>query len=371
MAETAFQFPAKDQAIVMNAVSELKLTDYVIAIGNLMTPKDILFASRMSNDRVCIYLSNKALVDQIVSEQPALIINGIEIKIRRLLNPAKRIILSNVCPTIPHSIVENQVKMLGFTAVSPMTFLRAGIQNSAFSHVLSFRRQIYVQPSSISLPSSVVLKYDDTNYRLFLSFDDVCFKCKAAGHYAVDCPNVIEKSTSIVSPSENAKQSVDQVYPSNKRQTTNDDPDEVTPLDLTQMFRDKDAREKRKPKKMKISDSLESLTPTSELLTPVRQLIDNSGVQYPVDFNQFVEFMDKVIGDSNVMDLINKYTTDVQGMLNLLYDVYPLVEHKSIKNKCLKAQRKLKKAYANFVDQTADPVPPTESFLISPLQDEY
>ena len=48
------------------------------------------------------------------------------------------------------------------------------------------------------------------------------------------------------------------------------------------------------------------------------------------------------------MDLVNKYTTDVQGMLNFLYDVFPLVEHKSIKNKCLKAQRKLKKSYANI-----------------------
>ena len=154
MAETASQFSVKDQTIVMNAVSELKLTDYVTAIGNLMTPKDILFATHMVNVRVCIYLSNEALVDQIVSEQPALIINGIEIKIRRLLNLAKRIILSNVCLTIHHSIVENQVKMLGFTAVSPITFLKAGIQNSAFSHVFSFRGQIYVQSSS------VVFKYE-------------------------------------------------------------------------------------------------------------------------------------------------------------------------------------------------------------------
>ena len=69
--------------------------------------------------------------------------------------------------------------------------------------------------------------------------------CLSMSHFAVDCPNPI------VLPSENAKQSVDlvQVYPSNKRQTTNNDPNEVTPLDLIQIFRDKDAREKRRPKK--------------------------------------------------------------------------------------------------------------------------
>ena len=38
------------------------------------------------------------------------------------------------------------------------------------------------------------------------------------------------------------------------------------------MFRDKDACGNRKPKKIKISDSHESVTPISELLSPARHL---------------------------------------------------------------------------------------------------
>ncbi|KAJ3661006.1 hypothetical protein Zmor_005429 [Zophobas morio] len=89
-------FPAKDQAIVLSAIKDVKLTEYVVAIGDIVTSKNVIFASRMSNDRICIYLSHKSYVDQIVSEYSTIKVNGTEVNVRRLLNPAKRIIFSNV-----------------------------------------------------------------------------------------------------------------------------------------------------------------------------------------------------------------------------------------------------------------------------------
>jgi hypothetical protein len=52
---TSAQFPTKEQAIVFNAIEGLKLDDYVVAIGNIVTPKNVLFASRISNSRICTY----------------------------------------------------------------------------------------------------------------------------------------------------------------------------------------------------------------------------------------------------------------------------------------------------------------------------
>lgn len=46
---------------------------------------------------------------------------------RRLVTPAKRIILSNVNLCIPHDILETEIQRIGYKLASPMNFLRAGI----------------------------------------------------------------------------------------------------------------------------------------------------------------------------------------------------------------------------------------------------
>ena len=159
--------------------------DYVAAIGDIVAPKNVLFASRISKGRVCIYLSSKTLVDDVVNRFSSILINGIEVSLRRLLTPSRRIILSNVCPSIPHDVFVDKIKALGFTTLSPMSFFRAGIQSDQYAHVMSFRRKIHVQPDDkINLPESMVLKYENSNYRIFLSFDDICFKCKMTGHFS-------------------------------------------------------------------------------------------------------------------------------------------------------------------------------------------
>lgn len=185
--------PKKEQAIVLNVNESLKLEDYVVAIGNLVQPKNILFASRISNNRICIYLSNVKLVDN-VTQQEFIRINGIEIGLRRLITPAKKLILSNVIPSISHETLEQEIVKLGYKTASPMSFLRAGIAGPEYAHILSFRRQIYVTPDdNIELPSSLLIPHDNTFYRIFLTFDTLtCFLCKAAGHIAKQCPNQTE-----------------------------------------------------------------------------------------------------------------------------------------------------------------------------------
>lgn len=96
---------------------------------------------------------------------------------RRLVTPAKRIILSNVNLCIPHDIQETEIQRIGYKLASPMNALRAGIPGEEFSHILSFRRQLYVFPNeAIELLNFVDINHEDISQRIFLIFDAVtCF----------------------------------------------------------------------------------------------------------------------------------------------------------------------------------------------------
>ncbi|KAL3284392.1 hypothetical protein HHI36_018555, partial [Cryptolaemus montrouzieri] len=120
-------------------------------------------------------------------------VNGEILKARKLISPADRIILSNVCPTIPHKISIDELLNLGLKPFSAMTSLRISITLQEFSHILSFERQIIVNPDNIEIPESLVINYDDIPYRIFSTRNNMnCFICKTTGHLATNCPYVPE-----------------------------------------------------------------------------------------------------------------------------------------------------------------------------------
>jgi len=187
-------FPKKDQAIIFNTVQDVPQIEYIKAFSLLTPPNNIKFASRVSNNRFCIYFGNKNIVEQIIAKQHYITINNTEIPYRRLINIAKRIILSNVQPIIPHAIIAKAINNLSIKMLSPITFMKAGFSDDEFGHIDSFKRQLYIHPEhSDKIPSSILLQFDQTEYRIFL-FDDTvtCFSCKQTGHTSNHCKNTSE-----------------------------------------------------------------------------------------------------------------------------------------------------------------------------------
>ncbi|KAJ3665808.1 hypothetical protein Zmor_001282 [Zophobas morio] len=160
-----------------------------------------------------------------------------------------------------------------------MSFVKAAILREKYSHILSFRRQIHVQPNeSLNLPASMV-----------------CFKCKVPGHFAQDCPGVIAGNgvAAVNTSKTNTETSLN-----NKRQTTEDAFAEDNPLDFSLKFSGNNhPLLKDRLKKIRPSDPIVSLTSTPGPLLPVKPLIDNQDRQYPLNFTQVVEFMDESIGE--------------------------------------------------------------------------
>lgn len=191
------QFPNKKEAIIIITTQEIPIEDYVYKIGDLIGPNNIKYVSKLSKDRLCIFLTSKELVDKLTTEYHTVIIKNQTVQIRKYINPALRIIISNACPSIPHSVIENTLKEAGIKLVSPITFLRAGLSREEYKHILSFRRQAYLAQSEEpqDMPNSLLITHEETNYRIFISTDTTCFACKQKGHMANKCPNKAENTT--------------------------------------------------------------------------------------------------------------------------------------------------------------------------------
>nr|CAH7749530.1 unnamed protein product [Callosobruchus chinensis] len=109
---------------------------------------------------------------------------------RRLVTPAQRLVVSNVCPSIPNKIIEDKLQTMGVKLVSGLTHLRVGMPESEYSHVLSFRRQVFIAPPESLIADSVTITYEETVYRIFLTIDGPsCTRCKQTGHTIAQCTN--------------------------------------------------------------------------------------------------------------------------------------------------------------------------------------
>lgn len=128
---------------------------------------------------MCIFLSSKELANKLIRDNENLVVQGQNVKLRKIFNPDKRIILANVYPNIPHEIIIQALKEHSIVLTSPVSFLRAGLHIEGFTHILSFRRQMYISlEDKNKIPSSLLINFENSNYRIFLSNDELtCFLC--------------------------------------------------------------------------------------------------------------------------------------------------------------------------------------------------
>ena len=193
--------PTKDQAIIIHAIDDTSLQDYALAIGKLIGPKSIRYISKISNNRICAYLDKKEIVLHLTNLRKRITVNNNTLNLRPTLTPAQRIIFKR-----------NNVKLC-----SRITTLKAGMADPEYAHILSFRRQAYIDSDDIGkIPSTFLITFEDTSYRIFTSIDSLfCFRCKQEGHLAKNCPltqnsnitdtTIPNTNTTILTPTQSSK----------------------------------------------------------------------------------------------------------------------------------------------------------------------
>lgn len=365
-------FPKKDQAIVFHAEDGFKLFDYVKAVGEIIGAKNICFASRISNNRICIYLSKTEIVDQLVKTHPVITIGNINFNIRRLVSPTKRIVISNISPSIPHDLAENAVRTLGLQLASPVSFLKAGIPGDEYGHILSFRRQVYVFPPTddFELQTSLVIPYDGNSYRIFLSTDRMeCFICKQAGHIANQCPNLPTSNLPLPLPQDNLTQSPSTANLNTDTRQQNIPPEEhvvtqkrslsstVTSSDLASLLGEASQDNAMMPPPPNLSSSQKRTKParkkrktgaTSEDLlsddtkSAIREVYQKNPKDFVLPIDNLFAFLENSYDSSDPYLEALKFTTDIKSLLSNMHRIYPALRDRSIKNRFTRLRKKIK-----------------------------
>lgn len=74
---------------------------------------------------------------------------------------------------------------------------RISSSNPEYKHILWFRRSVFIYPPETRLPDSILITHDNTNYKIFLSTDNLCFHCKQHEHFSHTCIEALSQSNSI------------------------------------------------------------------------------------------------------------------------------------------------------------------------------
>uniref|UniRef100_A0A1Y1LV00 CCHC-type domain-containing protein n=1 Tax=Photinus pyralis TaxID=7054 RepID=A0A1Y1LV00_PHOPY len=378
-----YVFPSREQGILFPAIDRLSKNDYVISVGTLVGPKNVIYASRVSNSRMCICLSSKTLVDDFIANHKGITVGNVFIPARRLVLPAKKIILSNVSFCIPNDVLAEELKRANLKLVSGITCINAGIGDKDYAHVLSFRRYTYVAlDDNDTLPSSILINYQDNYFRVFLSADEMrCFSCKNKGHLASRCPNSVghspsTNSTEIATDREIVNEPQEDTQDKSVRSSTDLQPfsEPTAPTSLmnpsstgTVVVDLRCPPKKRGPPSSTGSQDVKSTAGYSEKLTfkkpktkskkkgvistpnedsmsfPEFKNVFDDSPELLISYDKFCEWVVEVKGQENIADITGKYTNDLSALLNILIKTIQQVKTTKLKARlkrlCLKLQR--------------------------------
>ncbi|XKL69146.1 hypothetical protein PGB90_006915 [Kerria lacca] len=153
-------------------------------------------------------LDEEKTADEFVKTHQTININNRILDVRKLIAPAKKLILSNVHTCIPNSLILDALHSFKIKTVSAIFDLHINTANdkydknkvNEYAHIASFRRGIYViNEDDAQFPDSLLIQFDGETYRIFVNDSELrCHICQGLGHNASQCVENTENEVVLI-----------------------------------------------------------------------------------------------------------------------------------------------------------------------------
>ncbi|KAH0549663.1 hypothetical protein KQX54_011953 [Cotesia glomerata] len=319
-----------EQATSTNGIDGVPIKGFAKAIAGLVSRSVIRFISRITVNKICIYLASKEVAEVLVNDHKTVRVNEIPLKIRPLITHNKRVIISNVPPITPHAFLVDVLSKYNIKLMSPITFLRVGINDEGFAHILK-EHLAKVCLENINNVDKENQKSSDNNN---------IFKSLAKNDEIKDQMQVEEPD--ILNQAYKEKKNLNNKRPLSVSTSTSADitienkkTEKVSVMDNYKFKSPANTSEDtHKPKKRLITNHKEKDKQDNyNDLDSLSAIIDSNPVKFKFNFLEFKNFVERTVGRKNISAIVNEFTKDTTGLAANLTELFPLLRTRSMKNR--------------------------------------
>lgn len=182
-----FEKLSRRHGVKIPAAAGCSVEECSLAVGAIIGYDSIKSASRM-NSAVVIFLDSVEKVNKLV--ESGVVLRETQTPVFPLMNPAKKVILSNVPPFVRDEVLERELSRHG-QIVSTIKKVLFGCKSPLLKHVVSHRRQVHMilRKDTDELNLAFSFKIDGFDYVFYASTESMkCFGCGREGHLVRNCP---------------------------------------------------------------------------------------------------------------------------------------------------------------------------------------
>lgn len=176
---------SKKCAIFLPYKDGVSIGKYFAAVGKIIGFHNIVYGGRHAN-RVLMHLANEHLVETFTESHRHVTINDERFPVSKV-SQGVRLVFLNVNPSIPNTALMKEITKFA-RPVSQISYVSTGLQDPRLSHILSYRRQVYVE-SKEGIPRKIYVRKECEVHTICLRVECSveCKFCNVDGHSSKQC----------------------------------------------------------------------------------------------------------------------------------------------------------------------------------------